>query len=546
MTNRTIASKILEEQASLKSARSNYETVWRRIAEEFIPSQDIFFNNQATRDFSRYDHIFDGSGQIALSRYSAAMDGLNTPRGQAWHGLEVGDATLNANSNVRRYLDEVRDILFTLRYASTSSFSSEAHAMYTSLGAFGTGVLFVDDNIDGGILYKHIHISEMFLSENVAGIIDSVYRKFTLTARQAREMQENEDWELPKAIIEAADKNPEERFAFVHHVAPNRSRDKDRLDAEGMQYKSWYISVEDTKIVSEGGFRTFPYMATRIMLSPNQVFGDSPAMQVIGDVRYLQESDKTSLKYGQLNASPAYAVPHDTVFRRADIRPDALVYGGMDPAGNLLMKPIPTGNDPRQNELNIQRKKQNIDDAFLLTLFQILANNTQETATEVLQKAQEQGLFLGSIAGRLQSEWFASMIDRELDIANAKGLLPDMPDELIEASENGQDVEIKVVFTSPLSQVLDAQKAAGTIRTVETIGQLSQLYPSIVNSINPDEIPQILADANGMPNKVLRSKEEIEQLNIEQQQQQQQQELLAAAPAVSSVAKDVSSIQNAA
>lgn len=541
----SIAQKIIYQQGNLRSLRSNYEHMWYEVAREMLPNQNIFFGNNISKDTRMYNRIYDSTGIIALSRASSAFDSLNTPKGQYWHDLSINNKNIEDNVVVKRWLEEIRDILFRYRYSDISNFGSAAYEKYQSLLAFGTAVFYEEyDPENNSIIYDHIHLSEMFLSENAKGVIDSVYRKFQLTARQAQEMEENNGWILPVGIKNALEREPERKFEFIHHVSPNTLRKKVKKDSMNMKYKSYYVSIEGNMVVSESGYNTFPYQCTRIMPSPNQIYGDSPGMQVIGDVKYLQESDKVALEYAQRNASPTYLSTSQFQVRRAQLIPNNIVPGGLDyTQGGRQIEPLLPGNDPRQNELNIQRKKDNINDAFMISLFQLLANNTSNTATEVLQKAQEQGLFLGSMASRLQSEWFSPMISREIDLLSSNGLLPPMPDELIENSENGIDIELDIDFTSPMSKILDATKAMGTMRTLEAIGQISALYPDIINSINSDEIVEVLANANGMPAKLLRTKDEIEELNAQMQQQQQQQELLQAAPMVSSVAKDINNMQ---
>src|SRR4029077_1707786 len=97
-----------------------------------------------------------------------------------------------------------------------------------------------------------------------------------------------------------------------------------------------------------------------------------------------------------------------------------------------------------------------IGDAFLVTLFQILTETPQMTATEVIERTNEKGILLAPTVGRQQSEYLGPMIERELDVLGAQGLLPPMPPRLKEAKG-----EYQVVYTSPFSRAMRAQEAAG-------------------------------------------------------------------------------------
>jgi hypothetical protein len=77
-----------------------------------------------------------------------------------------------------------------------------------------------------------------------------------------------------------------------------------------------------------------------------------------------------------------------------------------------------------------------INDSFLVTLFQILIDSPQMTATEVLQRAQEKGALLSPTMGRQQSEFLGPTIERELDVLAQQGMIPPMPAILQQAAPN--------------------------------------------------------------------------------------------------------------
>src|ERR1700692_2198488 len=97
-----------------------------------------------------------------------------------------------------------------------------------------------------------------------------------------------------------------------------------------------------------------------------------------------------------------------------------------------------------------------VNDAFLVTLFQILTESPQMTATEVIERTQEKGILLAPTVGRQQSERLGPQIHRELDVLASQGLLLPMPPALREAKG-----AYSIVYTSPLSRAMREQEAAG-------------------------------------------------------------------------------------
>jgi hypothetical protein len=169
-----------------------------------------------------------------------------------------------------------------------------------------------------------------------------------------------------------------------------------------------------------------------------------------------------------------------------------------------------------------------INDAFLVTLFQILVETPQMTATEVLERAREKGALLSPTMGRQQSEALGPMIHRELDVLSSQGLLPPMPPILKQAGGLAYDV----VYESPLSRAQRAEGGAGFLRLVSYLQEIVALTqdPSPLDNIDFDAAIPDLAEMNAIKPAWLRSPEAITALRQQRQQQQAQQKLLDAAP----------------
>jgi hypothetical protein len=139
----------------------------------------------------RTDDMVDSTAAQALARFGAAMESMLTPRNSVWQRVVPSDKGLMRNRSIRLWFDDVTDILFKHRQSPKANFQGQQHECYLSLGAFGTGCKFIDrlqlpwDRQARGLRYKAIHLGEVFFLENHQGIIDTVFRKFDLTARQA-------------------------------------------------------------------------------------------------------------------------------------------------------------------------------------------------------------------------------------------------------------------------------------------------------------------------------------------------------------------------
>ena len=521
---------IIREHEQMVSDRGVWEEHWREIAERVLPRQDWFQASNKTPGEKRTEKVFDATAGLALERFAAAMESMLTPRTMRWHKLKVRNPAISDNKAIQAYLDEVTNILFQVRYNPKANFASQVHENYMSLGAFGTGAIFIDDVIGTGIRYRSIHLSEVYFCENYAGIIDKVHRKFEMTARQAAQRWGVE--RLPEKVRAALEKQPETKFEFIHCVKPNDDMMPGRKDYRGMAYVSYYISTDGKSVISEGGFRTMPYAVSRNVTAPKEIYGRSPAMTVLPEIKMINEMSKTVIRAAHKIVDPPLLLQEDGVLQAFNARPGALNFGGVNERGEQMVQPLQTGARVDIGMDMMEQRRKVINDAFLITLFQILVESPNMTATEAMLRAQEKGALLAPTMGRQQSEMLGPMIERELDILATAGVLPPMPDELVEM---GGDVEIE--YVSPLNRAQRAEEGVAILRTLESVTPLAQIDPSVMMIFNPEMIARELSEINGVPAKVLRSREEIEAMKMEQAQMAEAQQLLQAAPVVANSAK---------
>lgn len=513
--------EILRDNAAMESVKTNWNTLWRQIAQVTLPRSDWFNRIAITEGEKRTEHMFDSTAASALERAAAAMESEITPRTQRWHGLKLNDDALNDDMRWQRWLDDCVDVMFRARYAPMANFASQASESYMSLMAFGTQALFIDEVIGRHLRYKSIHLSEICIAENHVGIIDKVHRKFEMTVRQA--VQRFGLDALPDKFKELAEKEPERKFEFIHCVKPNEDNDP---DARGKAFVSQYVVCEGRKMVLAGGYRTMPYAVSRAVTSPKEIYGRSPAMTALADIRMLNEMEKTTIRAAHRAVDPPLLLSEDGALQAFSTRPNALNFGGVDQSGRPMAIPLQTGaNLPLAFEMSDQKRK-SINDIFYVTLFQILVQNPQMTATEAMLRAQEKGALLAPTMGRQQSEFLGPMISRELDILSTAGLLPPPPDPL-------HEVDIDVEYTSPLVRAQRSGEGVAIMNTLNAILPFAQIEPRMLKRFNFDKIPVELAEINGMRAELLYSDEEMQALDEQDATAQAAQAAVAAAPQLS-------------
>lgn len=530
-----IAQRVLREFGILQGNRGTWESHWQEIAERLWPGMSFKFNPYwyTTPGAKKNQFVYDSTATLSLQRFGAILDSLLTPRSSRWHGVVATDAALNKRRDVREWFEKATDLLFHYRYLPQANFAANNHFNYKSLGGFGSCSLFIDAlagrNMKG-LRYRACGLGEVYFSENHQGIVDKVFRYFELTIRQA--IQKWGD-KLPPTMTAIMEKDPETIFHFIHLVEPRSEKEYDpnRRDAFGMPYASYYITKEDTTLLEEGGYHVFPYATSRYDIYPGEVYGRSPAMDLLPAIKTLNEEKKAMLKQGQRILDPVLITHDDGVIDGFSLKSGAINSGGVTSDGKPLVHALPTGNVQAGKEL-MDDERELIKDGFLVSIFQILQENPQMTATEVLERAKEKGILLAPTIGRQQSEYHSPMIERELDVLSMQGILPPMPQALREAKG-----EFKIVYDSPLNRAQRAEEGAGLMRTVQNCLEVAQVTgdPSILDHFDWDAIVPDLAEINAVPMKWLSTDQQIAAKKQARQQAQQNQSAMDGAPGAAAI-----------
>jgi hypothetical protein len=488
--------------AELTTYRNLFAGQWEECANilETDSRNTFFYGSYNFPGQKKMQRQVDATGRLALSQFCAITDSLITPKNRRWHALQGNDYVMKDRAT-RIYFDQVRELLFNHRYRPAANFHAQNYSNWKSLGAFGNSIMYVDElDIrlhpgERGLRYKAVPLGECFWAENHQGLVTTLIRWFRLTAEQAYQ-KFGEDW-LPPTLWPALEQNLQTPFQFLHCVKPRDDDDfnPDRLDAKGMPFESNYMSIEGKCLMAEeGGYRTFPYAVSRYDQMPNEQYGRGPAQLVLPALKTLNAQKSVFLKTGHRASDPVYLVSDDGLID-FDQTPGAINKGGVSPDGKPMVHVLPTG-DIQISEKMMGEERGLIEGHFLTSLFKVLTENPNMTATQVVELLNERGMLVAPTLGRQHSEYVGSLVPREIDILGNMGQLPRMPPRLREA--NGY-YEIK--DTSPLAQAAEASKAAGFMRWVEFLRQVAvdTQDPSVMDRVNFDAASPEIARINDVP-----------------------------------------------
>ncbi len=517
MAKTDLTKGLLSRFHRLEGQRQNWETHWQEVADYMQPRKaDV--TKRRSRGDKRMEQVFDSSPIQAVELLAASLHGMLTNPSTPWFTLRFKDEEIENDDEAKLWLESSTDAMYTA--FNRSNFQQEIFELYHDLITFGTAAMFIEEDDDDIIKFSTRHINEIFIAENDKGRIDTIYRKFKISARAA--IQKFGEAVTPDVQTKAK-KDPYEEIEILHAVYPRSDFNPNKRDKANMPFESVYMEYKNGNELSVGGFREFPFVVPRYLKASNEIYGRSPAMTALPDVKMLNEMSKTTIKAAQKQVDPPLLVPDDGF-----LLPVRTVPGGLNFYRSGTRDRIEPLNIGANNPLGLnmeQQRRDSIRAVFYVNQL-MMQQGPQMTATEVIQRNEEKMRLLGPVLGRLQSELLKPLIDRVFAVLLRNNMLPQAPEFL-----SGRDVEIE--YVSPLAKAQKSTELQSIMRAVEILGSLANVAP-VFDYVNFDNLVKHLADIVGVPQKILKTQSQV---NAERQAQAQQQEQMQSMQRLQQVAK---------
>lgn len=530
MIDNKTAEDIVKRVSQLDSERQNYATFWQDVSYYVVPRKSYITRTKTPGSKYPYD-IYDTTAMQANMVLAAGLHSYLTNPNSKWFSLRLEDEEIMQNQDVKEWLQDTEDRMYNA--LNSSNFNQQIHELYLDLGVFGCACMYEEDDEVDGIRFYSRDIAEIYLCENEKEKIDTVYRKFKMTARQAYDKWGEAAGEVVMNFIEK--KEFDKQVEFIHAVMPRYERDVTKDDATNMPFESTYIEVSKKHLINQSGYREFPYFTPRFNKNSGEVWGSSPAMVLFADIKMLNEMVKVLIRSAQKQVDPPLVLPHDGYLLPIKYGPAALNFRIKGSADDKI-EPLATGANISIGLEIISQWQAIIKKGFFVDLFLLLADPARKdmTATEVMQRVEEKMLILAPVLGRLMNEFLDPLITRTFNIMWRTGkLMP--PPELI------QNMQYKIEYISPLAraQKLDQMKSINSF--IALVSQIAMAKPDVIDNVNEDEIVNDVQQLYGVNPKYVRDSEQVRAIREQRAQQQQQMAQMAQAQQAADVVSTASS-----
>lgn len=517
----------LDRWKVLQGIRTAFDSHWQELAERLLPKR-ADFTTDSYPGSKRTQEIYDSTPLQARRGLSSAVDWMLKPRNHKWFAIRTVDEDLQEDESVQFWLEDVEKRMWNAIYNPQARFIARSGEVDDDLVTFGTGNLFIARN-GNNLLFRAYHLRDSWIAENETGDVDTMFLRRKITARQALQR----GYTSEKITQALRDNKPETMCTYLHVVMPRNDRNPKKIDNRNMPFAHHVIDIAEEKFVEESGFEEFPFAVPRWETAAEEVYGRSPGMLALPDVKTLNEMRRTTLAAGQKAVDPPMAMPGEAVIGEPHLQPGGYVF--YDPTktqgGRNAIYPIVSGANLQLGLEMENQTREMIWGAFFRNVMQLPVDGPQMTATEILQRREEFLRVIGPTFARLEHDYIGAIVNRVFNIMLREGAFMDPPEALM-----GRRVDFE--FRSAVQMAQKRLEAAGTLATFEQAAPLIQLNPSVLDNFDQDKIIRDMAEANGMPLDHLVGTKQVQQLREQRAQAAQMEAMAQAGERVAAAAGD--------
>ncbi|MEG8916441.1 portal protein [Klebsiella pneumoniae] len=505
-----LAVKLVKRADTLKANRQVHESVWRECYDYTYPLRGAGLSDEvldAQSAKSKVARLLDGTATDSARMLASALMSGMTPANAQWLNLDSESLPDDAAA----WLSTCATLVWENIHAA--NFDAEGYEANLDVVCAGWFALYIDeDREEGGFSFQQWPLAQCYVtSTRRDGIVDTIYRRYQLTAEQA--IKEFGADKVSKKIRDAAAKKPDDKFDFLHCIFPRENYVVNARLAKNLRFASYNVEVSGKLIVRESGYHEFPCCVPRWMKIPGTPYGIGPVYDALPDCKELNETKRMEKAAQDLAIAGMWIAEDDGVLnpRTVKVGPRRIIVANSVDS----MKPLLTGADFNVAFTAEERLQASIRKIMMADQLQP-QDGPAMTATEVHVRVALIRQLLAPVYGRFQAEYLQPLVERCFGLAYRAGVFPPAPESL-------QNANFNVRYISPLARAQQLENVTAIERLGANVANLAQVSPDVTDLVDTDEATRVIADALGVPAKVIRSSDAVEQLRQQRQQRQQQQ-----------------------
>lgn len=455
--------------------RARWEGVWQDCYDYALPYRGDF-SGYLSGGSRHGETLFDATAPDAVDQLASLLLGYLTPPLTPWFAIKAGtDLSDEEAGDLAQVLDKTTRVMQA--HFDQSNFLVEVHQCFLDLVVAGTASLAFEEAGIGdpsAFRFTALPLKDVYFEEGHHGGLDYVYRVLSLSVAQILSRYAVE--ELPTTVIHESRDDPDRKFKVIEAVFPLET---------GTGYGFIVFMDESGEILQSERIGHSPFINFRWMKTPGEIYGRSPVMKTLPDIKTANKVVELILKNASIAVTGIWQADDDGVINPANIE---LVPGAIIPkaVGSKGLTPLEMPARFDVSQLVLEDLRGRIRHALLADRLPSLGGKNA-TATEIIERSGEMALLLGATFGRLQVEFLHPLITRAYQILCRRGVVPDLP-------LDGRTLAIE--YRSPLARAQAGQHVQTMMGWLNTAGSLGA---DAVSRIDRGAVLDYLARVLGVP-----------------------------------------------
>jgi len=528
-----VVQSLLTAQGPMEDVRSGYEDAMQACFDTVNPRR-YDMTGASRKGAVRRTKQYDGVPADAFWTWVHGMQGWVVTEDDDWQRAVITDRRFRHNDAAERYCQE---------YTEQMEVEFREALYYDNVGEFlqdaasgGTAAMLVEESasLDRAVL-RVPHPGRYWIDRNADGVYDVYHEKLTLKARQCLQKYSEPGDTLHPTILKWA-KDPASANWEVTLLQCIRPAD-DGIFPRRLVW-SKYVLVTLLLELHAGSGVTNPdsvldqssnrliriqpldYFSPAIWpfrCNSDELYGYSPAMDVMVAIETAQSHAKNLLDMGNFAASPMMAVPDEgrTSFSR---KPRANFYFGSEKRIPSVIEmareyPVAVDREERIHALIRSRYGYNVWNA----LQSLQQKRERVQAREVIEARSDQARLIAPQHNSFWRKGVFPVFDSLARIADAGGRLPEPPAVLDELREKGGNI-IRPKPIGPLAVIQMYARRLGSMREGFTfINEIAEITGrhlgadvarKIYARIKLEDLAEYVGDHTNFPQELMNSDEE--------------------------------------
>ena len=517
--------EIKDRFQAAKADRGQYEHYIDTGFKYTIPQRRIYLSAQ--NKLAPNPELYDDTAIIGVQKFASKMQSMLLPAQQNWMKLGAGTNTPKdeRDSEQKKYDDQTEIFFEEIQH---SNFDTQVAESFQDL-AVTTGALLINPAPAGSnssVHFQAVPMGEFYPEAAPGDRIRNNFREHEILI--ARLGSFYPDVKLSAEHTSALEQDPLAKITVIESALYNQLAN------------NYTITVLDAKInhvLVHREEKISPWVVFRENVVAGASLGFGRVMQLLPTIKSLNKVQELTLKGGSMAVSGTFTAVDDGVLNPYNVR---LRPGGVIPvmtndvrSPSIARLDTPTSYD--WSAMTTEDKKSRINDLLLANPYGQVDTTPVRSATEIAARGREMFDNVASSFGRMQVECVTPIVQRVCYILSMAGVMDEM-------EINGREVTYNLI--SPLSRL---QQSADVENVIEWMSMVASMGEELMQAtVKMEAIPGWLGKQYGVPQELMRTKEEMEKVVKDAAQMQNEAAMAAGAGGGSAMALDPMAIDPSA